>query len=74
MALFFFHVSENGAEILDHDGVEFPSLQEARAQAVVAAGEAIKDLGETFWRTEAWHMSVTDESGATVCTLDVAGR
>ena len=72
MPRYFFHVRDS-VEMLDHDGVELPSLPEARAQAVVAAGEAIKDLGDKFWRSETWHMWVTDETGETVCTLNFSG-
>ena len=72
MARYFFHVKDSAVS-LDDDGVEFSSLSEARAQAVVAAGEAIRDLGGQFWPSEAWHMWVTDETGATVCTLDFSG-
>lgn len=73
MPRYFFHVRD-GAESLDHDGVEFSDLNEARGQAVVTAGEAIKDLGVEFWPSEAWQMWVTDETGATVYTLSFSGR
>lgn len=68
MPRYFFHVRDSG-EFTDDDGTELAGLAEVRVQAVIAAGEAIKDLGERFWRTEEWHMRVTNEAGETVCQL-----
>ena len=53
----------------DEDGVEFASPDEARAEAVVAAGEALKDTGRRFWGHPEWLMVVQDESGEVVCRL-----
>ena len=72
MPRYFFHVRDS-AEFIDDGGVELGGLDAVRAQAVIAAGEAIKDLGDKFWRSEEWHMWVTDETGETVCTLSVRG-
>ncbi len=68
MPRYFFHVRDS-AEFIDDEGVELSSLNEVRSQAVVAAGEALKDLGGKFWNGEDWRMWVTDETGTTVCTL-----
>ncbi len=68
MPRYFFHVRDS-AEFIDEEGVELPSLDEVRGQTVVAAGEALKDLGGKFWNGEDWRMWVTDETGATACTL-----
>jgi len=68
MARYFFHVRDS-AEILDRDGVECPGIEEARAVAVKAAADALRDLGAKFWNAPEWRMWVTDESGATVCSL-----
>jgi hypothetical protein len=68
MPRYFFHVRDS-SEHIDEDGVELPSLDEARSQAVVAAGEALRDLDGKFWNGEDWRMWVNDETGATVCTL-----
>jgi hypothetical protein len=65
---YFFHVRD-GVDITDVDGTELAGLSQAREQAVVAAGEAIRDMGGRFWAGELWEMNVTDESGATVCAL-----
>jgi hypothetical protein len=73
MAGFYFHVRD-GREFTDEEGQELPSLDEAREQAVVASGEAIRDLGKRFWGGEEWRMVVVDENGATVCSLTFTAR
>ena len=72
MPRYFFHVRDS-IEFIDHDGTELAGLGGVRAQAVVAAGEVIKDSGDNFWRSEEWHMWVTDETGETVCKLSFRG-
>jgi hypothetical protein len=70
---FYFHVRD-GSEFIDDEGQELPNLDEAREQAVIAAGEAIRDLGKRFWAGEEWRMDVTDESGAIVCSLTFTSK
>jgi hypothetical protein len=65
---YFFHLRDS-SEFIDHEGVDLPSIDEARAQAVVAAGEALRDLDGRFWQSGEWRMWVTNENGATVFTL-----
>jgi hypothetical protein len=67
-----FHVHD-GKDCPDHDGVELASLGEVRAQAVIACGEALKDLDGAFWESREWRMQVVDERGATVCVLTLSG-
>ena len=43
MSLFFFHV-RNGSTTLDRDGVEFPDVEAARREAIVACGELLRDV------------------------------
>jgi len=49
------------------------NAQQARAQAVIAAGEMLKDTGATLWDAPEWRMEVTDDVGATVCGLRIQG-
>jgi hypothetical protein len=65
---------KDSTEFIDRDGVELAGLEKARAQAVTAAAEALRDLDGRFWSGEDWHMWVTDESGATVCRLRFCGE
>jgi hypothetical protein len=48
MPRYFFHVRD-GTSLIDNEGTELSDVAEAREQAVVAAGEAIRDLGARFW-------------------------
>jgi hypothetical protein len=70
---YFFHVHD-GVDQPDNEGVEFPSAEEARAQAVTAMGEALRDLDGAFWDGDReWRMTVNDSHGNTVCVLRVSG-
>jgi|tagenome__1003787_1003787.scaffolds.fasta_scaffold18843817_2 hypothetical protein len=72
MPRYFFHVHD-GKERPDRDGIEMADPREARAQAVVACGEALRDLDGAFWKNGEWRMQVADEKGATVCVLTFSG-
>lgn len=59
-----------------HDGgpdsdpleLDFPDVRAARAEAIRAAGEMLRDLDGTF-SGEEWRMNVIDESGKRLLTL-----
>ena len=68
MPRYFFHVHDS-EEMIDDVGTECADQDDARAQAVTAAGEALKDAGGKFWNSGDWRTWVTDESGAIVCAL-----
>ncbi len=72
MPRYFFHIHD-GEERPDRDGVELTGPDQAREQAVVACGEALKDLDGEFWDSREWRMLVVDEKGATVCVLTLSG-
>lgn len=72
MPRYFFHVHD-GKDIPDHDGVELSGPEEARSQAVIATGEALKDLDGEFWESEVWTMTVKDQQGKIVCELKFSG-
>ena len=67
MHRFFFHVHDNG-DLLDQEGSEFASVEEARHHAVVTAGEMIREHGGA-WTDEPWRMTVVDQHGLVVCRL-----
>ena len=70
---YFFHVHDS-VDIIDQEGTEFPSLEEARGEAVVTAGEILRDVGRKFWDRPEWRIWVTDEAGETVCALKFSGE
>ena len=47
MPRYFFH-GYDGKEPPDNEGVELPNADEARREAVVATGDAIRDSSRTF--------------------------
>jgi hypothetical protein len=73
MPRYFFHTIHAGKAAPDEIGVDFAGPTEARTAAVKATGEAILDLGAGFWIAGEWQMLVTEESGATLCSLKVFG-
>ena len=73
MPRYFFNVHD-GKDIPDEEGVELSGPEEARSQAVIACGEALKDLDGDFWESEQWTMRVTDITGAVVCELKFSGK
>ncbi|WP_158811757.1 hypothetical protein [Beijerinckia sp. L45] len=73
MPRYFFHVKD-GDTSLDHDGVVFSSVEEAKSQALETMGEILRDEGRNPWTAETWRMHVMDEDGKTVCQLYFAGN
>jgi hypothetical protein len=57
----------------DREGTLLPDVDAARSQAVILAGELLKDLDGQFWSGTDWWLRVTDEEGADVCTLRFSG-
>jgi hypothetical protein len=68
----YFFTIHDGISLPDEDGTELRDAEDARTQAVIAAGEALRDTGRRFWDHPDWSMVVTDESGAIVCRLRFA--
>jgi hypothetical protein len=68
MARYFFNVHD-GKDLPDDRGTELADRDEAHRQAIVTAGEILRESGRKFLRGHAWEMHVTDEAGATVCRL-----
>ena len=73
MPLFFFH-THNGHDIIDDEGTFCADLDEARVEAIKAAGEMIRDQSRDLWVGESWLMQVRDENGITVCELSFSAR
>lgn len=72
MPLYFFNI-EGLPSPNDEDGTVMNGPEQARAAAVTLAGEMLKDIDGQFWGAPEWRLHVTDEQGATVCTLSIRG-
>jgi hypothetical protein len=73
MSRFFFHVID-GKFLVDTEGTELSGLAEARAEAVVTAGEIIRSAGLSAWDGHEWQMHVTDADKKTVLKLTFSAQ
>jgi hypothetical protein len=58
MSLFFFHVRD-GSTTFDGDGVEFPDVEAARREAIVACGELLREVPAAIWNGDSVRLWVT---------------
>ncbi len=70
MPRYFFHVRD-GHDMLDKEGRELPDLQAARAAAAEVTGGLLMDHPETYGAGTKWHVELADETGLTLCRIDV---
>ena len=73
MPRYFFHI-DNGSEFPDNDGTVLEDVTEARAQAIMTAGDMIKESGGSVEDGIEWRMTVADEIGKAVCELRFLAR
>lgn len=75
MPRYYFHI-DDGAPKPDGQGVDLSSLDEARAEAVSAAGTMLKELDGELWNKGGgqWTMHVTDEDGRLLFSLHLAAE
>jgi hypothetical protein len=72
MPRYFFNI-EGGPYPDPDDGIDLNGPEQARDEAITMAGEMLKDVDGRFWGEPEWRLRVTDEQGATVCTLSIKG-
>jgi hypothetical protein len=65
MPRYYFDIA---SERPDATGVELPDRTKARAEAIRAAGEILRDIDGAL-STREWAMTVRDESGAVILQL-----
>ena len=64
---YFFQIHDSQT-IPDPEGVELPDMAAVRSEAIITAGEMLRDLDGAL-SGEEWRMEVTDEGGQPVLTL-----
>ena len=69
----YFFNQLNGELKIDDDGMDFPSIRDARIEAVRYAGEVIKDHPTLVWSGEDFRIEVTDENALLLFTVVVVG-
>ena len=72
MARYFFNEFD-GAYKRDDRGLELPTIEKARLEAVRYAGEAMRDQPELAWRGDEFRVEVTDEKQLVLFTVIVLG-
>jgi len=70
---YFFHL-QTATRITDDVGLELPGLLDARAEAIRACGEMMRDGVDTFWGTRPWAITVTDGGGVILMEIETHGH
>lgn len=73
MSRYYFH-QQNGRLTIDHSGSEFGSIQSARQHAIGLAASILTDQNTNEWDPTEWQITVADELGETVFTLNFYGE
>ena len=73
MPRYFFSVID-GRDYTDTEGSELPDLAAAQAEAIVTAGEMLRDSTGNVWSGHEWRMNVSDEGGTTVLSLHFTAK
>ena len=60
---YFFHLVD-GDRDADHEGVDLPNDEAAKAEAVSYAGQLLQTNPKGLWLHSQWRVEVTDETGA----------
>ena len=70
MARYYFHIRDGDRLIRDDEGIELPSLEAARAEAILVTREAVR-LATLRGERIGMHgvFEIADQSGQTVLTL-----
>ena len=65
---------EDGCAAAGELCVEFPDLAAARMEATLFAGQLLHDQPDKFWNGPAWTVTLTDETGAPLLIITLAGQ
>ncbi|WP_156386987.1 MULTISPECIES: hypothetical protein [unclassified Rhizobium] len=71
MPRYFFHVRKGSAVELDEDGLDFPSVDEAKAEARRAAREILIDKAISGDPSNEEVFEITNEDGRIVCAVPI---
>ena len=74
MPRFYFHTNHPAERSVQDDvAMEFPSIHAAKCEAVVYAGQLLRDVGEHFWDTADFELTVTNDKGLILFSMRVVG-
>ena len=71
MPRYYFHIEDNGYA-RDEDGYELVDTAAACREAMLFAGELLRDGGKDGTLERLWRLCVTDSAGSTVFALSIA--
>ena len=70
MPRFYFQVDASSP---GREGVELEGIAQAKCEAVKLAGRIICDEAAEFWDSAEWSLTVSDDAGLTLCTIQIIG-
>jgi hypothetical protein len=74
MPRFYFHTNHPAERsVQDDEGLEFPSVHEAKCAAVKYAGRLVADAAEQFWDNADFELTVTNSNGLILFSMRVVG-
>jgi hypothetical protein len=65
---YFFNVYD-GKDLPDDRGTQLPDRDAAHLDAIISAGEMLRESRRKFLPDDVWQMHASDEGGSTVCRL-----
>jgi hypothetical protein len=68
---FYFH-TENGERVADTDGSDLADIAAAEDAAVQILSETLRGNSKLFWENEGFSVTVTDDQGLTLFSLQVS--
>jgi hypothetical protein len=68
---FYFHLDDGGS-FHDEEGAELATVAAARDEALRFLGHSLADKPGDFWARGQWRLSIADEAGATLFTVEVS--
>ena len=67
----FFHLVGEEDELLDGEGVEVSSLDQARAEAMQAVAELRRDRPEIEHEWSGWRLDIVDDAGRRISSVEL---
>lgn len=67
----YFFAIENSEKLEDSEGQELAGTAEARAAAIIFAGDYLSDNPDLVWHADVFKVVVTDTAGLIVVTIEV---
>ena len=73
MPRYFFH-TQNSSRVTDTEGTNLADHQAARHEAILTAGQLMRDGVNAFWGTRPWSVTVTNDDDVVLMEISMDGR